>query len=117
MGENQQIEKLLEKLDQLMKAKTVNNLTLMVKGTDEVLQISAKELKKLRQLKQSATSPKQSGRTTILGNLVNLAQTEKGISSQASTSASSKTCRSSWILDSGASADRKSTRLNSSHPV
>jgi hypothetical protein len=37
----------------------------------------------------------------ILGNFVNLAQTEKGISNQAP---SNEVSRTNWILDSGASA-------------
>ena len=78
MGENQTIEKLLEKMTQLLK-----------------------EIEKLRQSRESAEIPKQSGKTTVLGNCVNLAQTEEAISSQAP--ALNGTC-SNWILDSGASA-------------
>ena len=59
MEENQKIEKLLEKMTQLLK-----------------------EIEKLRQSRESAEIPKQSGKTTVLGNFVNLAQTEEGISSR-----------------------------------
>jgi hypothetical protein len=49
----------------------------------------------------SAESTKQSGKSMILGNFVNLAQTEKGISNQAP---SNEVSRTNWMLDSGASA-------------
>jgi hypothetical protein len=56
MGETEGIEKLLEKLHQLMKVKKVDNLTLTANGSSEVLQISAKELKKLRQINECGKS-------------------------------------------------------------
>ena len=50
MGENQRIEKLLEKMTQLLK-----------------------EIEKLRE-SNSVEIPKQSGKTTVLGNFVNVAE-------------------------------------------
>ena len=100
MGETEGMEELIEKLCHLMKAKSIDKLTLKAKESSEVLQISPKELEKLRQPKSSVESPIPSGKTTILGNLVNLAQTE-GMSNRAPTL--NETSRSDWILDSGAS--------------
>jgi hypothetical protein len=45
---------------------------------------------------------KQSGKTTVLGNFVNLAQTEEGVSNRASMLDGTSCSR--WILDSGAPA-------------
>jgi hypothetical protein len=61
-----------------------------------------KEIDKLKQPKKSVEIPKQSGKTKILENFVNLAQMEEGISNQAPTL--NGTSCSSWILDSGASS-------------
>jgi hypothetical protein len=55
MGENQRIEKLLEKMTQLMK-----------------------EIEELRESKKIAEVPKQGEKTTALQNCVNLAQAEEG---------------------------------------
>jgi hypothetical protein len=60
-----------------------------------------KEIEKLRQPKKSMEIPKHHGKTTVLGNCVNLAYTEEGISSRAPT-LNEISC-SRWILDSGAS--------------
>jgi hypothetical protein len=78
MGENQRIEKLLEKMTQLIK-----------------------EIEELRESKKIAEVPKQGEKTTALQNCVNLAQAEEGMSNRAPTL--DGTC-SNWILDSGASA-------------
>jgi hypothetical protein len=78
MGENQRIEKLLEKMTQLIK-----------------------EIEELRESKKIAEVPKQGEKTTALQNCVNLTQAEEGMSNRAPTL--DGTC-SNWILDSGASA-------------
>jgi hypothetical protein len=80
MAETQGIEKVLEKLAQILTAK----------GSCEVLDI-LEELEKSSQLKKDPGNPKQSGKTTNLGNFVNLPPTSNEVS------------RSNWILDSGAS--------------
>jgi hypothetical protein len=80
MAETQGIEKVLEKLAQILTGK----------GSSEVLDI-LEELEKSSQLKKDPGIPKQSGKTTNLGNFVNLAPTSNEVS------------RSNWILDSGAS--------------
>uniref|UniRef100_A0ACD5ZUN6 Uncharacterized protein n=1 Tax=Avena sativa TaxID=4498 RepID=A0ACD5ZUN6_AVESA len=77
MVENQRIEKLLEKMTQLMK-----------------------EIEELRESKKIAEVPKQGEKTTSLQNCVNLAQAKEGMSNRAPML--NKTC-SNWILDSGAS--------------
>jgi transposase InsO family protein len=78
MGENQRMEKLLEKMTQLMK-----------------------EIEELRESKKIVEVPKQGEKTTALQNCINLAQAEEGMSNRAPTL--NGTC-SNWILDSGASA-------------
>jgi hypothetical protein len=72
------IEQLLKKLDHLMKAKIVDRIFFSGKGSNKVFQISSNELEKMRK-PMSAGGTKQSGKSMILGNFVNLAQTKKGI--------------------------------------
>ena len=60
MGKIQGIEKLLEKLHNLMKV-NIENLTLMAKESGEVLQISYKELIQFIQANKNFGSPKESG--------------------------------------------------------
>jgi hypothetical protein len=100
MGENRDIEQLLDKLAELFKAKDKDTLILTAKGSGEVLEFSTKDLETLRKANRSAERANQSGKTTVLGNFVNLAQIEEGISNQAPTL--DETSRSNWILDSGA---------------
>ena len=76
MGENQNIEQLLDKLAELLKVKIKDRLIAMAKESNEVLEISTKDLEKIRQSKRSAERVVQSGKTKILGNSVNLAQIE-----------------------------------------
>ena len=84
MGENQNIEQLLDKLAELFKVKIKDRLIAMAKESNEVLEISTKDLEKMRQSERSADRVIQSGKTTILGNSVNLAQTKSGALSHAS---------------------------------
>ena len=76
MGENQNIEQLLDKLAELLKVKIKDRLIAMAKESNEVLEISTKDLEKMRQSERSADRVIQSGKTKILGNSVNLAHLE-----------------------------------------
>jgi hypothetical protein len=69
MVETQGIEKVLEKPAQILTAK----------GSSEVLDI-LEELEKSSQLKKDPGNPKQSGKTTNLGNFVNLAPISNEVS-------------------------------------
>ena len=80
MGENRDIEQLLDKLAELFKAKDKDTLILTAKGSGEVLEFSTKDLETLRKANRSAERANQNGKTTILGNFVNLAQIKEGIS-------------------------------------
>ncbi len=66
MGEIEGVEKLIEKLHQLMKARNLDTLTVTSKESSEVLQISAKELDKMRQSIKNAESSKSSGKRRFL---------------------------------------------------
>lgn len=90
MGENQGIDKVLEKLSQLFKANNKDNLILMGKGSDGMLEISVEELEKLKNLRRVERDIENTGMTTVLGTAC-----------QASTFP--HVSKSKWILDSGAS--------------
>lgn len=85
--------KVPDKLSQLFKAKNTDNLILTVRGSNELLNISAKELEKLKE-KRNMWKIERS--TTMFGNFVNLPFLDKGTSNQALTST-----RLSLILGTG----------------
>jgi hypothetical protein len=60
MGENRDIEQLLDKLAELFKAKDTFILT--AKGSGEVLEFSIKDLETLRKSNRSAERANQSGK-------------------------------------------------------
>ena len=69
MEENRDIEKLLDELVELFKAKDKDTLILTAKGSGEVLEFSTKDLETLRKTNRSAERANQSGKKKFLAIL------------------------------------------------